>query len=366
MDLIRHRFLWIPFLVVFLAFCLDKLLLLENVHTYFSKSLSDINYIQKAQLYEDLKQYLNQEKRSKVLVYFGNSRALLFDNDYIQKKYPGWVMFNFSVPGGKSDYTLQWMEKFAKDNVKPEFFLFEHSVELYNSQASLRVDETLTNGLEVSFVLKHFSLFSIDDISTLIAKRLFRAYQYRPKLEVILTRAKNREILLEPYRMMRAGLMDNLDKGKGSAMTPGTHQFVMPQELLKKSSSGDFHSYLVPFQFSEPTLEFLNQSIQLSKSLDVPSAVIWVRLSLPYMELIRKMKVDVGGNRTDTVYNEWLPKINSFHKQIGVPFWNMNDDPRYSCNEFSDAGHMSPTCYSAYTDFIFKNLKLQSLVKGAR
>lgn len=61
MDLIRNRYLLVPFLVVFLAFCLDKLLILENVHTYFSKSLSDINYIQKNELYEDLKDYLKEK-----------------------------------------------------------------------------------------------------------------------------------------------------------------------------------------------------------------------------------------------------------------------------------------------------------------
>ncbi|GBF42915.1 hypothetical protein LPTSP2_22070 [Leptospira ellinghausenii] len=365
MDLIRNRYLLVPFLVVFLTFCLDKLLVLENVHTYFSKSLSDINYIQKNELYEDLKEYLNLKDRDKVIVYFGNSRALLFDNEYIHKKYPGWVMFNFSVPGGKPDYVLQWMEQFAKDEVKPDFFLFDHSVEMFNSAATLKVDETLTNGLNVSFVLKHFSRFSTDDISTLIAKRMFRAYQYRPKLEVIITRAKNKDTLLYPYRSLRDNLMANLKKGKGSAMTPGTHQAVLPPELLKKSAIGDFHSYLVPFRFSDNILSFTDQSLQLAKQLNVPSAVIWVRLSLPYMDHIRNLKVSVAENKEGTVYEDWYPRIVEYHKQNGIPFWNMNDDPTYTCNEFSDAGHMSPSCYNDYTDYIFKNLN-QSLVMGAR
>ncbi|MCU0823767.1 MAG: DUF1574 domain-containing protein [Leptospira sp.] len=356
MDLIKHRFLLVPFFTILIAFCLDKLLLLENVHTYFSKSLSDINYIQKQDLYEDLKSYLANPKRDKVLVYFGNSRALLFNNDYIQRKYPGWILFNFSVPGGKSDYTLQWMEKFAKDNVKPDFILFEHSVELYNSAASLKVDETLTNGLDVSFVLRHFSKFTTDEISTLIAKRMFRAYQFRPKLEVILGRAKNKETFLYPYRSLRNNLYADLEKGKGSALTPGTHEAVLPQELLKKSAAGDFQSYLVPFRFSHSTLEFLEGSIDLSQSLGVPSAVIWVRLSLPYMEHIRNEKVSVAEGKEGTIYEEWFPTILKFHERKRIPIWNMNDDKTYTCNEFSDAGHMSPSCYDAYTDYIFNNL----------
>jgi hypothetical protein len=356
MDLIKHRFLHIPILTIAIAFTLDKLILFENVHTYFSKSLSDINYIQKNQLYRDLISYLASPDRKKVLVYFGNSRALLFDNDYIEKQYPGWTLFNFSVPGGKSDYTLQWMEKFERDQVKPDAFLFDHSVELYNAAATLKVDETLTNGLDVSFVLRHFNLFSADDVSTLIAKRMFRSYQYRPKLEVIIARAKQKEKFLYSYRELRNNLLDRLNKNRGSAMTPGTHQAILPEELLKKSSLGDFHSYLVPFRFSENTLAFLDQSIQISKKLGVPSATIWVKLSLPYLEHIRNDEISIDEKKTGTVYASWLPRILEYQKKINVPFWNMNDDANYNCNEFSDAGHMSPSCYKDYTDFIMNRM----------
>ena len=356
MDLFKHKFLLIPFLVIALTFALDKLILLENVHTYFSKSLSDINYIQKNDLYKSLKEYLKLEKREKVLVYFGNSRALLFDNEYIQKKYPGWIMFNFSVPGGKSDYTLQWMEKFESDGVKPDFFLFDHSVELYNSAATLKVDETLTNGLDVSFVLRHMNLFTTDEVSTLIAKRMFRTYQYRPKLETIIARAKNRKSFLLPYRELRDNLFSRLDKGKGSAITPGTHEAILSDELLKKSALGDFHSYLVPFRFSTNTLTFIDKSIDIADRLGVKSAVIWVRLSIPYLDHIRHKEVSLEDGKKGTVYEDWMPRMSAFHKTKNIPFWNMNDDPNYTCDAFSDAGHMSPSCYPAYTDYIMNKL----------
>ncbi|GBF50238.1 hypothetical protein LPTSP4_17620 [Leptospira ryugenii] len=356
MDLLKNKFLLTPVIVIALAFCLDKLLLFENVHTYFSKSLSDINYIQKNQLYGNLKEYLQRPDRKKVLVYFGNSRALLFDTEYIEAQYPGWTLFNFSVPGGKSDYTLQWMEKFKKDKVKPDFILFDHSVELYNSSATLSVDETLTNGLDVFFVLRHFKLFRSDEISTLIAKRMFRSYQFRPKLEVILKRAMNKEKYVYTYRDLRNNLFDRLTKNQGSAMTPGTHQAVLPEELLKKSARGDFHSYLVPFRFSNSTLEFLDQSIQITKEMSIPCATIWVRLSLPYMDHIRNELVSVEDNQNMSIYDYWLPRILAYQNKINVPFWNMNDDKTYKCNEFSDAGHMSPSCYKDYTNFIFQRV----------
>lgn len=356
MDLIKHKYLLYPLWIFLFAFFLDKAFLLEGVHTYFSKTLSDINYIQKNELYESLKTYLNQPNRKKVLVYFGNSRALLFDNQYIESTYPGWTLYNFSVPGGKTDYTLQWAEKFFRDGVKPDFVLIDQSTELYNSTASLKVDETLTNGLDVFFVLKHWNKFSTEEKSTLLAKRLFRTYQYRPKLEVILRRASQKQIYLYPYQELRAKFMGELAIGQGSAKTPGTHHELMPLARLKKSAFGDFHSYLVPFSFNDRTFQFYKEAAQIFKNMNVPQASIWVRLSLPYMELIRSQPVAKFENNNHTIYSVWLPKVENYQNENEIPFWNMNDATDYNCNEFSDAGHMAPTCYRDYTDFIMKRV----------
>ncbi|MCC6275647.1 MAG: DUF1574 family protein, partial [Leptospiraceae bacterium] len=104
--MIRNKFLLVPFLILFSAYLIDKLLLLEKVQTYFTKTMSEVNYFHKPELFEELKKYLGQSNRKKVLVYFGNSRALLFNNAYIENKYPEWILFNFSVPGGTPDYSL--------------------------------------------------------------------------------------------------------------------------------------------------------------------------------------------------------------------------------------------------------------------
>ncbi len=356
MDFLKNKFLLYPFWIFLFAFALDKAFLLEGVHTYFSKTLSDINYIQKNDLYESLKTYLNSPNRKKVLVYFGNSRALLFDNVYIESNYPGWTLYNFSVPGGKPDYTLQWAEVFQKDGVKPDFVLIDQSAELYNSTATLKVDETLTNGLDVFFVLKHWNKFSTEEKSTLLAKRLFRTYQYRPKLDVIIKRASQKEIFLYPYQALRAKFIGELAHGQGSAKTPGTHHETMPSARLKKSAFGDFHSYLVPFTFNERTFQFYKEASQIFKQMNVPQASIWVRLSLPYMELIRTQPVAKTTDKSQSVYSAWLPLVLNYQESVQIPFWNMNDDPDYNCNEFSDAGHMAPTCYRDYTDFILKRV----------
>lgn len=357
MDIIRKPFLLYPLGIIIFAFILDKILLLENIQTYFSKTMSEINYMQKEELYEDLKNYLKKETRKKVFVYFGTSRALLFDNNYIEAKYPEWTLFNFSVPGGTPDYSLYWLERFKKDKVTPDFVLLDQSIEAYNTAAAISLDDVLTNGLSILFVLRHRKYYTKDQISTLIAKRMFKLYHYRPKLSTIQARVKNNFAQLNSYRTLRKNLWKRLKEGKGSAETPGTVGGVMAPERLKKSAWGDFHSYLVPFHYTENPMYFLGKSFQILKEFNIPHATIWVRLSRPYFQLIKNYPVYIINLEKELpVYEYWYPKIFSFQLKDSVELWNMNEDPYYNCDAFSDAGHMAPACFQDYTDYIFQNI----------
>lgn len=358
MDLLRNKYLLTPFLVIFIAFVLDKILLSEKIQTYFSKTMSEINYMQKHDLYQELREYLNREDRRKVLVYFGTSRALLFERDYLESSYPGWTMFNFSVPGGTPDYALFWIEKFEEDGVVPDFVLLDQSIEAYNSSAAISLDDVLTNGLTIGFVLRHWEYYSRNQISTLLAKRMFKTYHYRPKTSTIRDRIKNDFAILKAYRKLRENLKKRLQEGRGSAKTPGVSAGVMPPEQLKKSSWGDFHSYLVPFRLQGHPKYFLEESYKILDRMNIPHAAIWVRLSRPYYSHIQNLPVSISEEKEAVLHEYWLPRVLDFQRSYGVPFWNMNDDPDYNCDLFSDSGHMSPACYKDYTDYIMERVIL--------
>ena len=354
MNLLRHKFLLLPFAILFSAILLDKIILIEFVQTYFTKTMSEINFQEKEQLFDDLKEYLQKPNRKKVLVYFGTSRALLFDLEYIHKKYPNWTLFNFSVPGGTPDYFLFWLEQFEKENVKPDFVLLDQSVELYNTSTTVGIDEVLTNSLSFSFLLRHFQYYSRDDWTSFLTKRMFLSYKYRPKLETILQRMKNNSEIAKGYRQIRNFLRAELKKGQGSASTPGNFTGSMPKETLKKSARGDFDSYCVPYSLDPNVLYFQESNMKTLQKMQIPFATIWVRLSREYFAYFENYKLDT--NPPKTVVEIWKPTILSSQKKWNVPLWNMNEDSQYSCDQFSDAGHMAPVCYSEYTDYIFKRI----------
>jgi len=364
MDLIKNRYLLVPFLVFFTAYVLDKILLLENIQTYFTRTMSEVNYVQKPVTYEELKEYLKLKERKKVLVYFGNSRALLFNNAYIEKKYPEWILFNFSVPGGSPDYATWWLEKFREEEVKPDFVLLDHSIEIYNSRNKLQIDEVLLNGLDFPFLMKYRDRYSSQEISDFIAKKLFQTYKYRPKLSTIISRMKNDSLELKVYRKWREDIRQKLVKNRGSAsaMTAGAggNAGVMNNEALQKYSEGDFGTYLGEYQFKNSVLDFQQDNTDILKKMRIPHAAIWVRVSRPYFSLIMNKKVPVGNN-SQTPFAAWFPEIEKFHNLNKFPFWDMNRDKNYNCDKFSDAGHMAPGCYPDYTDFIFNNIQAQGI-----
>lgn len=352
--MIKNRFLLIPFLIVGIAYLLDKLLLVENIQTYFTKTMSEVNYSHKPELVDEMRIYLMQKNRKKVLAYFGNSRALLFSNDYIAKKYPDWILFNFSVPGGTPDYSLYLIEKLEKENIRPDFVLLDNSIEAFNLKAFIKIDEVLVNGLTFDFILRYAGRYSKKEITNFIAKRLFRTYQYRPKLETVLQRIENNFFILNTYREWRSRTRERLKKERGSASSEIASGHTSSEEVVKKYAEGDYKSYLVPYVFNENMLRFQKDNFTVLKRMGLPAAGIWVRVAPSYFQLIKNRPVP--GETNKTVYDIWFPKLTGIHYDAGIPFWNMNEDKTYNCNEFSDASHMSPKCFPAYTDFIMQQL----------
>ena len=351
----KNRFLLLPFLVFITAFILDKILLLENIQTYFTKTMSEVNYQLKPELYEELKQYLAKHDRKKVLVYFGNSRALLFDNEYIEKTYPQWILYNFSVPGGSPDYTKYWLEIFKKENVRPDFILLDESIEIYNAENRIQIDEVLLNGISVSFLLRHLDRYSSKEFSDFVSKRLFQVYKYRPKLATIKERIEDDFRGLEMYRNWRKEIKSRLRKDRGSSSPNFMPGGVASEDQLLKFSEGDFQSYLGSFRLKKSMMAFQGESIQLIKELQIPYSVIWVRLSRPYFSLVMNREIQTDKGKS-SAFNAWFPEMQKLHQQTTTDFWDMNRDASYSCDKFSDAGHMAPVCYKDYTDFIFTSL----------
>ena len=353
----KYKFLYIPFLIFFISIGIDRILMLEKIQTYFTKTVSEINFFHKPYLFEELKSYLNKKDRKKVLVLFGNSRALLFNNKYIEKEYPDWILFNFSVPGGGPDYYLFWLEKFREENVKPDFILLDAALEFYNSTPIIKLDESLANGLEINFVIRYLNRYNRSEISSFFAKRLFKTYQYRPKLSTIIQRSKNNFQILEGYREWRKQVFEKLIEERGSASSEFYKNSTQTRDIILKYAEGDTNSYLTPFQFNEDALAFQRDNAKIVSQLNIPGALIMVRVAPAFFNFYKnRLTAKDSEGKSVSPYSIYLPKMQSLSDEFKIPLLNMNEDPTYTCDAFTDASHMASECFPDYTDYIFKNI----------
>ncbi|PJZ66484.1 DUF1574 domain-containing protein [Leptospira wolffii] len=353
----KNLFLFIPLLILLFSIAADRILTLNAFEPYYSKSFSHLNFISKEDLYKDLRAELQKpsSERSKILVFFGNSRALLLPYSELRKKYPDWMLYNFSVPGGSPDYFLYWVERFVADGVRPDFVLLDQSLEIYNRTPLLALDEVIVYGVSVDFVLRHLSTYSREEISVFLSKRLFHTFRDRPKLWRVMERLKNDSAEADMYRNGVHKVLDMLEKEKGSTpreLTP----LKQAEETIVTMSDSDFSSYLRPYTFYPDMLSVQTESVRLLQKANIPYATIWVRVARPYFELYKSRIVDTSEG-PKTPYQVWKPIIDDWNLKTGTELWNMNEDPEYNCDEFADPGHMSPNCFPAFGDYIFRKLK---------
>jgi hypothetical protein len=354
--MLRNKFLLLPFLIFFIALSIDRLLMIESIQTYFTKTVSEINFFHKPYLLNELEEYLKKTDRKKVLVYFGNSRALLFDNQYIDSKYPDWVLFNFSVPGGSPDFYLYYLEQFLERDIKPDFVLMDASIEMFNLSSVIKVDESLLNGLDVFFVLKHHQNYSRSEVSNFLAKKLFKTYQYRPKLNTIRQRIKNNFEVLNAYRLWRKDIFDRLIKERGSASSNFYQNPINSDEEILKFARGDFQAHLTPFTYSSGMENFIREDLKKVNQLRIPAALIMVRVSKAYFGLMTNEKTASLDGEKYPPYDIFLSRFSNLVNDYKVPLWNMNTDLDYQCDLFTDSSHMSSECFPQYTDFIFQKI----------
>ena len=346
-----------PLIPLLAAFLFDKLFFIGEVPYYFLNTASFVNYDHKEELIFELKDYLSRKDRKKVVAIFGNSRTTPFNNAYIESKHPDWILFNFSVPGGTSDYYCYLMEKFQKNNIHPDHMVFAITPQGFNSVSRIQMDEVMVYALPPSFIARNISHFSIDDMSNYIAKKLFLGYRNKPLPAVILRRTKNnsrdKELLKEFIINSKKALHDSRGSVALSKREPKTNRVKM-----EENAEDIFRDFLSPFQYSKNQHFFMEESLKIAVEMKIPSSLLWARVS-PELRLLKNeiafIKTDDG--KTITIRGAWEPRQRSLAEKYGVKFLDMNDDGNFKCDKFIDASHMSGICFDDFTDYLFSNIE---------
>ncbi|MFN3604460.1 MAG: DUF1574 family protein [Leptonema sp. (in: bacteria)] len=350
---------FIPFFLFFMAFLVDKLILLDSFPLYYLTTASFINFEHKEKLTLELKEYLLAPNRKKVLVILGNSRSMSFSNEYISKKYPEWILFNFSVPGGTQDYFLYIMEKFKKENIQPNAIVFVVTPQGMNLKPAVKTDEVMIFGLPFDFVLRHFSDFSIDQLTNYLGKKLFAIYKYKPKIHIIIRRSNEWEMLKFTSFLIKNQMI--LEQERGSVKENENQVLFFSQEIIEKNAESIWNDFYTPFILDKKAILFLEDCIKIAKELKVPHiALLWAPVSPSLKKRKEEKKVafyKVKDNIALTVKEIFIKEMEMLIQKHNVHWYDFNFSEPMQCNYFFDASHLSYHCLNEYTDKIFQKLK---------
>ncbi len=357
MDLRFRLYMLFPFLLFMAAFLFDKVFFIGDFPDYFLRTASFLNYDHKEVLREELKNYLSKKDRKKTLVIFGNSRTMSFDNTYFEKKYPDWILFNFSVPGGTSDLYAYHMEKFKEEGISPDYILFAVTPQGFNLVPSIAMDEVILNGLSFTFILKHFDRYTLDELTNYLAKKTFWSYRNRPRPAEISRRIKNDSQFAKTYHLFVERTRDQLIRERGSV--PYNIDSTVRHEdenFLVEDARNTFRTFFNPFKLSQGQVDFTDDCVKIANQIGSRSALLWAKVGPELRRLINEEPV-IDYSRKKTVREIWEPSMQRISQKYNVDIIDMNFEKTIACDMFYDASHMAGYCFHDFTDFLIRNIE---------
>jgi hypothetical protein len=367
-------FLFLPALVFLTAFVVDKLPFMLGAQDYFLNTFSYLNYDHKEDLKIELKEYLRRPERPKTLVIFGNSRTLPFDNRQIERDHPDWILFNFSVPGGVSDYFLRYMEEFQNEDIRPDYIYFAVTPQAFNATPATVMDEVMLNGLTPGFVLRHVDRYSLDDVSNYAAKQLFWTYQYRLSSRGIYRRLRNNQAQARQFRQFRELTARSLAESRGSVFFAVGGRSPTDAEGMERQARDIWRGFFTPFRLSRDQMYFTEECLRIARGMGVPARLVWARVS-PQLRALKDgqalaserertgatdgTKIDdprfghlAVSSREPTVREMWQPALDRLAARYQRTMLDMNYSGEFQCDRYYDASHLAGDCFGEFADYL--------------
>lgn len=356
-DKKNRYYLLMPFLIFLFAFVLDKQFFIWTFPDTFLRTASFVSYEHKNDLLIELGAYLQNPDRKKTVVMFGNSRTTHFDNAWIEKNFPEYILFNFSVPGGTPDYYLYMMEQFQKESIKPDYIYFAVTPQGFNASPSIAMDEVMLEGLPISFVIRYFYNYKADHLTNYIAKKLFWVYQYRPKMNVIEQRLKKKSRKARIFRTFLARERMQLIHERGSINVGFKGKPDQNNDFLKHTAQGTWRDFLANFKANQGQINFLKKTLAIARDLNIPNAMLWVKVGPNLRNFKDSRKIIVQNNQKITIREFFVPLCTKLAAEYSSKFLDLNYAIKSECDYFTDSSHMSGWCFPEFTKIILSQIK---------
>ncbi len=376
MDLLKHKFLWLPALGFAALFLLDKLFFLPAVtdHTVHWQKIEPAFYESRRQLFEQLKrEYPERQARGEKLgLILGTSRAGEFEQDDYARLIPGSYTYNFSAPFSSPVFYAYWIEQILAAGMQPAFVIFESDPVVLTDRA---MEFTMQYSLDWSFVLKRTELFrsvppnpwdaegrgfSYNEFEAYASSALFGLHKYPIKLDSIV--ANNKELdglgMLIPFSspieyrdyIKKILLLAN-EKKLGGIPNPMQSQ-KLPHEMAADAETKS-QVFLKNFKIAPTQIIFVKNTLRRLADLEVPVVVYWPISTREYFAKAVEFKIT---SEVQQPLRKLIDDINATHPGAHIRLYDPNPDERMQCRSFYDSHHLSGACFPELTGLIVENL----------
>ncbi|MBM9499645.1 DUF1574 family protein [Leptospira sp. 201903071] len=371
MDLLKHKSLLYPILLLFFVWGLFRVISMDVFLSYFLpySNIERIAYESRLEILNQLKTDVGSSKEIQYAVIFGTSKSSAFDPNLIREKTKirNLQTYNFCAPAASVGFHHFWWKQilsFAEESGNyPKFILLEsdtYQLEEYSTQISL--DHALTTSYLIEDSWNRISNFkkpnwNIEDIQYSAIKRIFPIFKYGIKFSAILKNLK--KVKLDDGRTER---IVNLKKEFSREFIATTkekngsypNQFIVntPSNELDRKAEEAITNHFLKFKEKENQIHIFRQLVEEFSILKIPTIIYWplfhpqLTAGLNKLPRISKLKnkmittaLDIQANNPD-----WVLQI-SDPERFG----------RLECDSFIDPFHLSGGCFPELTNFIFKD-----------
>lgn len=350
----KLKLFFFPIALFLGAFILDKQLFIGRFEDTFLRTGTFLNFDHKVDMLDELAAYLVTPGRKKTIVVFGNSRTMSFENSYIESKYKDWIWFNFSVPGGTTDYFLFLIQEMKRKGIRPDAVVLTVTPQGFNTAPAVPMDEVLISGLSFPFIVRYASRYTTDDLMNYAAKKTFWTYRYRPKAEVILHRLEHDGLQMRIFRQFQFDTATRLKVSRGSV--PFQFQGIPAQddEFLMAHAKNTWQDFFTPYKLSEGQFAFTDDSLRILTDAHIPVILLWARVQKNLRQMKDTVVVTPRGEKPETVRSLWAPRMTSLAAKYQVPFYDMNYGNSIACDHFFDSSHLASVCFPEFSDYIMR------------
>ncbi|MEQ8353609.1 MAG: DUF1574 family protein [Leptospiraceae bacterium] len=387
MEWKKRPFLIWPLVLISIAFCVDKIILIPSVREIVIPwdKIEPLIYESRFDLLEELKNDLPQLQKEGLQpgIILGSSRSAEFSNEVIARYVPGTESYNFSTPMGSPLFHYYFLDKILKAGIRPAYVMLELDPLLLSDKS---MHYTLSYSLDPSFVIQHLDLdrdepffiydtkdagLSFDEAEIFFLKRAFAMYRFPVDVSEIqenldeVTYIEEGQVIVRPkydFRKEMRKLTLTAIKEKNGGI-PNPIFFQIDASRMEEDAESVFNLHFSQPEKPGPALtqiQFFKLAMARLRQEGIPVMVYWPIVSPVLQKKLEKLQIKGPDGKENLLefHRRGMQQVIDAEVEKGGQMYLAGSEmwQPLKCRAFVDSTHLSGACFDELSALIFAPL----------